>query len=141
MIQSWRERRKQFCSRLQVSERCGGEYTPESVAVSWYTSNGTYDADVTVFPNRVQALSSQLGKSLPNYRKVGEGPTEVNSLKAYEFYFTGFSSETDQGDLPYWGRVVFIDPVLKARSRGDYHYAGHFACGRHCQRKGYRHER
>jgi hypothetical protein len=95
-----------------------GEYTPESVAVSWYTSTGTYESDVSVFPSRVRALSSQLAKSLPNYRKVSEGPTQVNSLKAYEFHFTGVSNEPDQGELPYWGRVIFIPPGVEGQKTG-----------------------
>jgi hypothetical protein len=95
-----------------------GDYTPESVAVSWYTSNGTYDSDVSVFPSRVQALSAQLAKSLPDYRKVSEGPTDVNSLRAYQFYFTGVSNETDQGELPYWGRVIFIPPGVEGQKTG-----------------------
>jgi hypothetical protein len=84
------------------------EYTPESVAVSWYNSNGTYDADVSIFPTRVESLSAQLAKSLPNYKKVSEGPTLINSLKAYDFHFTGVSKDPERGDLPYWGRAIFI---------------------------------
>ncbi|HKZ03235.1 MAG TPA: hypothetical protein VJ180_13405, partial [Pyrinomonadaceae bacterium] len=95
-----------------------GEYTPESVAVSWYTSNGTYESDVSVFPSRVRALSAQLGKSLPNYRKLSEGATQVNSLKAYEFHFAGVSNESDQGELPYWGRVIFIPPGVEGQKTG-----------------------
>jgi hypothetical protein len=86
------------------------EYTPESVAVSWYNSNGTYDTDVSIFPSRVDSLSAQLSKSLPNYKKVSEGPTLVNSLKAYDFHFTGVSKDAESGDLPYWGRAIFIPP-------------------------------
>jgi len=84
-------------------------YTTESVAVSWYNSNGTYESDVSIFPDRVQALSAQLTKSLPNYRKVSEGPTQVNALKAYDFHFAGVSKDGDQ-ELPYWGRAIFVPP-------------------------------
>ncbi len=95
----------------------GEEYTPESLAVSWYTSNGTYDSDVSIFPDRVAALSAQLSKSLPNYKKVAEGPTQVNSLKAYDFHFTGVFK--DAGDeLPYWGRVIFIPPGRESEKNG-----------------------
>jgi len=95
----------------------GEEYTSESVAVSWYNSNGTYESDVSIFPERVEALSSQLAKSLPNYRKVSEGPTQVNALKAYDFHFTGVSKEADQ-DLPYWGRAIFLPPGVDGSKNG-----------------------
>jgi hypothetical protein len=85
--------------------------------VSWYTSNGTYDSDVSIFPDRVAALSAQLSKSLPNYKKVAEGPTQVNSLKAYDFHFNGVFK--DAGDeLPYWGRVIFIPPRGESEKNG-----------------------
>ena len=83
--------------------------TPESAAVSWYNSNGTYESDVSIFPDRVEALSAQLARGLPNYRKVSEGPTQVNASKAYDFHFSGVSKEADK-DLPYWGRAIFIPP-------------------------------
>jgi hypothetical protein len=101
-----------------LEKDAAGDYTPESVAFSWYTSNGTYDSDTSVFPSRVQALSAQLGKNLPNYRKLSEGPTQVNSLKAYQFHFTGVSTESDQGELPYWGRVIFVPPGVDGQKTG-----------------------
>lgn len=105
-------------SRVFKTITDGGEqYTPESVAVSWYNSNGTYQSDVSIFPERVEALSSQLAKSLPNYRKVSEGPTQVNSLKGYDFHFTGISKEADQ-DLPYWGRAIFLPPGVDGSKNG-----------------------
>jgi hypothetical protein len=107
-----------FARVFKSVKDAAGDYTPESVAVSWYTSNGTYDLDVPVFSSRVQALSTQLAKSLPNYRKVSEGPTDVNTLKAYQFHFTGVSNEADQGDLPYWGRVIFIPPGVAGQKTG-----------------------
>jgi hypothetical protein len=107
-----------FARVFKTAKDEAGEYTPESVAVSWYTSNGTYDSDVSVFPSRVRALSAQLAKSLPNYRKLSEGPTQVNSLKAYEFHFAGVSNESVQGELPYWGRVIFIPPGVDGQKTG-----------------------
>jgi hypothetical protein len=94
------------------------EYTPESVAISWYNSTGTYDGDVSVFPSRVESLSAQLAKSLPNYKKVSEGPTLVNSLKSYDFHFTGVSKQEGQQDLPYWGRAIFIPPGKENEKSG-----------------------
>jgi hypothetical protein len=99
-----------FARVFKTIKEGADEYTPESVVISWYNSNGTYEGDVSVFPSRVESLSAQLAKSLPNYKKVSEGPTLVNSLKAYDFHFTGVSKDEGQEDLPYWGRAIFIPP-------------------------------
>ncbi|HEY6120832.1 MAG TPA: hypothetical protein VIV66_12800 [Pyrinomonadaceae bacterium] len=106
-----------FARVFKTISEGGEEYTPESVAVSWYNSNGTYESDVSIFPERVEALSAQLAKSLPNYRKVSEGPTQVNALKSYDFHFSGVSKEADQ-DLPYWGRAIFVPPGVDGSKNG-----------------------
>jgi len=100
-----------------VKDEKGVEVTPESVAVAWYNSNGTYDGDISIFPARVTALGTQLSKSLPNYKKVAEGPTMVNSLKAYDFHFTGVFKDAGE-ELPYWGRVIFIPPGKESEKNG-----------------------
>jgi len=96
-----------FARLFKTAKEGEDVYTTENVAVSWYNSNGSYESDVSIFPDRVQALSAQLAKSLPNYRKVSEGPTQVNALKAYDFHFTGVSKDAGQ-ELPYWGRAIFL---------------------------------
>ena len=107
-----------FARVFKTVKEGADEYTPQSVAISWYNSNGTYDGDVSVFPSRVESLSAQLAKSLPNYKKVSEGPTLVNSLKAYDFHFTGVSKDEGREDLPYWGRAIFIPPGKESEKSG-----------------------
>jgi hypothetical protein len=92
----------------KVDRRLPPDFTQENFAVGWYTSTGTYTGDLPSFPRRVQELSAVLSKSIPQYRKVSEGPTTVNSMKAYEFRWVGFSKGTEKGDLELWGRVVFL---------------------------------
>ena len=86
----------------------GEQYAGENVAVSWYTSNGTFELDNAIFHDRAKALSDQFAKSLPNYQEVSQGDTSVNTMKGYEFRFKGVFKDTPKGDLPYWGRVVFL---------------------------------
>ncbi len=86
------------------------DYPQEKVAVSWYLSNGSFDADKAIFPDRVKDLSAQMAKGLPGFSKTTEGETKVNSLNAYEFRFTGAYTGTKKGDIPYWGRVIFVSP-------------------------------
>jgi hypothetical protein len=90
----------------------------EKMAISWFASNGTFEADMPIFRDRVKELSDQLGKSLPNYEQVSQGETTVNNLKAYEFRFKGVFKDTPKGDLPYWGRVVFLPTGTAGEKNG-----------------------
>jgi hypothetical protein len=94
-----------------------GVYLLENASVNWYNSNGTFDADASIFPDRVKQMESQIASSYPGYQKVSEGETRINSLKAYEFRFTGTFKNTDKGDLPYWGRVIFV-PAGEGKTSG-----------------------
>jgi len=95
-------------SFARVERRLPPDFTQESFTVGWYTSAGTYDADLPNFPRRVEELSALLAKNYPNYRKVSEGPTLVNTIKGYEFRWSGLSKGTEQGDIQLWGRVIFL---------------------------------
>jgi hypothetical protein len=92
----------------RVERRLPPDFTQESFAVGWYTSSGTFIADLPNFPKRVEQFSAALAKVYPEYQKVSEGPTKVNSMDAYEFRWTGLSVGTEKGDLQLWGRVVFL---------------------------------
>lgn len=96
-------------SFIKVERRLPPDFTQENFSVGWYdNSKGTFAADEAGFPQRVEDLSNRLAKTLPEYRKVSEGPTKVNSLDAYEFRFVSLSKGTEKGDLQLWGRVIFL---------------------------------
>jgi hypothetical protein len=97
-----------FAKVQKTEEDQTGEYLLESASVNWYVSNGAFESDIPVFPERVKSLESQIAGNYPGYEKVAEGETKVNSLPAYEFRFKGIFKDTGKGDLPYWGRVIFI---------------------------------
>ena len=99
-------------SFVKVERRLPPDFTQENFSVGWYTSSGTYDGDLPSYPARVEEVSNALSKNIPEYRKVSEGPTTVNTMKAYEFRWVGFSKGTEQGDLQLWGRVIFL-PIGK----------------------------
>src|SRR5688572_10972991 len=92
---------------VKVERRLSADSPQEDFAVGWYTSSGTYAGDLSNFPQRVQEVSAALAKAYPEYRKVSEGPTKVNSMDAYEFRWEGLS-QGDNGDIKLWGRVVFL---------------------------------
>jgi hypothetical protein len=96
-------------SFIKVERRLPPDFTQENFAVGWYeNSKGTFAADKAGFPQRVEDLSNRLAGTLPEYRKVSEGPTKVNALDAYEFRFVSLSKGTEKGDLQLWGRVIFL---------------------------------
>lgn len=92
----------------EVERRIPPDFTQENFVVGWYTSTGTFVGDLPSYPKRVEEFSTRLAKQFPEYRKVSEGPTKVNSMDAYEFRWVGLSKGTEKGDLNFWGRVIFV---------------------------------
>src|SRR4030095_3371413 len=92
----------------RVERHLPPDFTQESLSVSWYTSAGTFVNDLPNFPKRAEEFSTSLSKVYPEYEKVSEGPTKINSMDAYEFRWKGLSKGTEKGDLQLWGRVVFL---------------------------------
>lgn len=102
---------------VRTERKLPPDFTQERLAVGWYESNGTYDADKSRFPSLVEATSARLSK-LPGYEKVSEGPTKVNSMQAYEFSFKGLTKDTAKGDITFWGRIIFLPPGVEGRKTG-----------------------
>ena len=80
----------------------------ENFVVGWYTSSGTFVGDLQNYPQRVEELSRAFAKIYPDYKKVSEGPTKVNTMDAYEFRWEGLSTDDEHGDIRLWGRVIFL---------------------------------
>lgn len=93
---------------VKVERSIPPDFTQENFAVGWYTSSGTFIGDLPSYPKRVEELSAALAKNIPEYKKISEGPTKVNSMQGYEFRWEGFSRGTEKGDLHLWGRVIFL---------------------------------
>ena len=95
---------------VKVERRLPPDLTQENFAVGWYASRGSFAADRQLFPSLVEALSANFEKGFPEYQKLSEGDTKVNSNDAYEFRFQSVSRNTRKGDITLWGRVVFLPP-------------------------------
>ena len=93
---------------VKVDRLLPPDFTQENFAVGWYTSTGTFVGDLPAYPQRVEEFSKSLARIIPDYKKVSEGPTKVNSMDAYEFRWEGLSEGTERGDLKLWGRVIFL---------------------------------
>lgn len=93
---------------VKVDRTLPPDFTQENFAVGWYTSTGTFINDMPSYSERVAEFSKSLAKIIPDYKKVSEGPTKVNSMQAYEFRWEGLSKGTERGDLNLWGRVIFL---------------------------------
>jgi len=78
----------------------------ERFAVGWYRSNGSFAEDLPSFPKRVEDFGGLYGTGYPNYRKVSESRTKVNSYDAYELRF-----QSEANDIKTWGRVIFLPPT------------------------------
>jgi len=102
----------------KVERRLPPDFTQENFAVRWYESKGTFASDLPNYPAQVGEFSASLAKAFPEYSKVSEGPTKINSLDAYEFRWTGVSRGTVKGDLQLWGRVVFIPTGVEGDKTG-----------------------
>lgn len=103
---------------VKVERRLPPDLTQENLAVGWYSSKGTFEADREDFPKLVQYLSSNYGKNFPQYRKVSEGPIKVNTLDGYEFRFESLSEGTEKGDIKLWGRVIFLPTGVEGEKSG-----------------------
>jgi len=103
---------------VKVERSLPPDFTQENFAVGWYTSEGTFTADLPTYPRRVEEFSSGLARIFPEYRKVSEGPTKVNSLDGYEFRWIGLSKGTEKGDIQLWGRVVFLPTGVEGDKTG-----------------------
>jgi hypothetical protein len=102
----------------KVERRLPPDFTQENFAVGWYTSKGTYEEDKTTFPQLVEVLGGSLAKNIPEYHKLSEGPTKINSLDGYEFRFEGLSKTPEKGDIHIWGRVVFLPSGVAGDQNG-----------------------
>lgn len=103
---------------VRVERRLPPDFMQENFAVGWYTSKGTFADDEAIYPERVEALSKTLATRFPEYRKVSEGPTKVNSLDGYEFRFVSLSKGTEKGDIQIWGRVIFLPTGVAGEQAG-----------------------
>jgi hypothetical protein len=92
---------------VKVERMLPPDYTQESFAVAWYTSDGTVEADRDKFPRLIETLDN-FYKQFPEYHKVSEGATKINSYDGYEYRFESTSRDTPKGDIKLWGRIVFL---------------------------------
>ena len=107
--ESWQNvRRANSANFVEVERKLPPNLTQENFVVGWYTSTGTFVGDLPSYKKRVEEFSNRLAKTFPEYRKISEGPTKVNSMEGYEFRWEGLSQGTDRGDVRLWGRVIFV---------------------------------
>ena len=105
---------------VKVERRLPPDFTQENFAVSWYESQGTYEADEReeVFQKLVASWKSRLAKNFPEFQALSDGPTTVNGLKGYELRFQSVSRGTEKGDITLWGRLVFLPPGAEGKKNG-----------------------
>jgi hypothetical protein len=102
---------------VKVERLLPPDYTQEQFAVAWYESGGTIETDRNKFPKLVETLNNNY-RQFPEYRKVSEGDTRINSYDAHEFRFESVSRNTAKGDIKLWGRIVFLPPGKAGEKNG-----------------------
>lgn len=102
---------------VRADRKLPPNYLQERFSVEWYESKGTYDADESSFPNLIAAIGPNLAK-LPGYEKLSEGRAKVNSMAVYEITFKGRGKGPNNGDIDYWGRVIFLPPGDASQKNG-----------------------
>lgn len=103
---------------VKVERRLPPDFTQENFAVGYYESNGTMEADRPIFSSLVKSLDAKFTASFPEYKKISQGETKINSIDGYEFHFESVSRGTEKGDITIWGRVVFLPPGNDGDKRG-----------------------
>lgn len=104
---------------VEVERRLPPDKTQEDLAVSWYDSKGTVEADLAGrLPDLIKALDENYSKTLPEYQKVSEGKTTINGIEGYEVRFKAISAGPDGSDMHIWGRVVYLPPGDENNSKG-----------------------
>lgn len=102
---------------VKVERLLPPDYTQESFAVAWYESGGTMETDRDKFPKLVEMLNNSY-KQFPEYRKISEEDTKINSYDGHEFRFESVSRGTAKGDISLWGRIVFLPPGKEGEKTG-----------------------
>jgi hypothetical protein len=92
-------------------EKAEDDYTMENFAVGYFSGGSE------AIPILLNQLSSQFSKGFPNFEKVSEGNTRVGSYDGYELRFNALVKGTPKGDIPMWGRVVFL-PNPEGKKQG-----------------------
>jgi hypothetical protein len=90
---------------VKVERHLPPDFTQENFAVGYYESNGTVEADRPIFPSLVKSFNTKLTATFPEYKKLSEGETKINSIDGYEFRFQSISRGTEKGDITIWGRM------------------------------------
>lgn len=102
---------------VKVERLLPPDYTQEQFAVAWYESGGTIESDRDKFAKLVETLNNNY-RQFPEYRKVSEEDTKINSYDGHEFRFESISRNTAKGDIKLWGRIVFLPPGVEGQKNG-----------------------
>jgi hypothetical protein len=90
----------------------------EDFSIGYYDSAGTFAGDEAKFADLASKKSAEIAKSLPDYKKLDEGPTKINGLDGYQFSYEAQSKDAANRPLTLWGRVIFVPPGAEGQKNG-----------------------
>jgi hypothetical protein len=104
----------------EVRRSSGGSIPQEDFSISWYPSKGTFALDEPGFAALIESKNAELMKRLGkyNYQKLGEGPTKINGLDAYELRYQFLYKDVGIEPINYWGRVIYIPAGVEGQKSG-----------------------
>ncbi|MDQ2745745.1 MAG: hypothetical protein M3T96_00585, partial [Acidobacteriota bacterium] len=107
---------------LDVSDTDEKGLPIEQFLVSYYDSQGTFDADRKEFPKLLNKSNNDLKKALQgNYKLVSQGEIKIqnNRLNAFEVKFESAGTAANGEKVTLWGRRLWI-PAERAGAKNGY---------------------
>jgi hypothetical protein len=91
---------------LDAANRISTGVPIEQILISWYGSEGTFEADRENFPKIAQKLNNVY--KLPDYKQISEGAIEVNAMPAYEVRFESVAADKRGEEFRFYGRTILL---------------------------------
>jgi hypothetical protein len=98
----------------QLADKSKGEFTLENFAVGSLKIKD----EAARSPQRLSQVLNEFSKQFarwPNYKKISEGPAQVNNYNGYELRFESRSENTTRGPVTLWGRIILLPHPKEAK--------------------------
>ena len=104
---------------LDVSKSDAAGVPIEQLLVTYYDSQGTFQADAANFPPLAEKSNDDLKKALGDYRVISEGATVLRDKRqAYEVKFESAGIAANGEKLTLWGRRLWIPAQIAGVKNG-----------------------
>ena len=95
-------------SYVRIERATEEAVTMENFSVGWFGATTDARGNTALLSDVVNKLAGQVSGNFPGFEKVSEGETSVNTYDGYELRFRRNPAGMEEGQLPYWGRVIVL---------------------------------